>query len=233
VSIPQPPLSLWRNRDFLLLWSGQSISAAGTEIGLLAYPLLVLALTNSPAQAGFVGALRSLPYVFLCLPAGALVDRWDRKRVMIICDTGCMLALATIPLAMALNRLTLAQVYAVALVEGVLFVFFNLANTACLPRIVSKEQLPAAVSRNYIAFSLAFLLGPLLGGALFGAARALPFLVDALSFAVSVFTVSFIQTPFQGERTGEARPLRDEIGEGLLWLWRRPFFRFMMVFIAC
>src|SRR5262249_6352872 len=120
ISTPsQQPLSLWRNRDFLLLWSGQSISAAGTEIALLAYPLLVLALTNSPAQAGFVGALRSLPYVFLCLPVGALVDRWDRKRVMIVCDSGCMLALATIPIAMALDRLTLAQVYAVALVEGV------------------------------------------------------------------------------------------------------------------
>ncbi len=223
---------MWRNRDFVLLWSGQTISVAGTEIALLAYPLLVLALTNSPAQAGFVGALRSLPYMFLCLPVGALVDRWDRKRVMIVCDAGCALALASLPLAMALNRLTLAQIYVVALIEGILFVFFNLANTACLPRIVSKEQLPVAVSRNYVAFNLAFLLGPLLGGAMYGASRVLPFLTDALSFGVSAVSVSAIETPFQGQRRSASRSLRTEIGEGLAWIWRRPFIRFMMVFMA-
>src|SRR5579884_256942 len=216
------PASLWRNRDFLLLWSGQTISAAGTEVALLAYPLLVLALTHSPAQAGFVGALRSLPYAFLCLPVGALVDRWDRKRVMILCDSGCAVALGSIPIALALNRLTLAQIYVVALIEGILFVFFNLANTACLPRIVPPEQLPVAVSRNYVAFNLAFLLGPLAGGGLFAASHGLPFLLDAVSFGVSALATSGIRAKFQGERAAARRPLRTEIGEGLGWLWRRP-----------
>jgi MFS family permease len=226
------PAPLWRNRDFVLLWSGQTVSAVGTEVALLAYPLLVLALTHSPAQAGFVGALRSLPYAFLCLPVGALVDRWDRKRVMILCDSGCALALGSIPLAMALGRLTLAQIYVVALLEGILYVFFNLANTACLPRIVSPEQLPVAVSRNYVAFNLAFLLGPLAGGALFAASRALPFLLDALSFGVSALATSGIRVAFQAERTAARRPLRVEIGEGLAWLWRRPLIRFLMLFIS-
>jgi MFS family permease len=226
------PAPLWRNRDFVLLWSGQTVSAAGTEVALLAYPLLVLALTHSPAQAGFVGALRSLPYAFLCLPVGALVDRWDRKRVMILCDSGCAIALGSIPLAMALGRLTLAQIYVVALLEGILYVFFNLANTACLPRIVSPEQLPVAVSRNYVAFNLAFLLGPLAGGALFAVSHALPFLVDALSFGVSALATSGIRVAFQAERTAARRPLRVEIGEGLSWLWRRPLIRFLMVFIS-
>jgi MFS family permease len=223
---------LWKNRDFLLLWGGQAVSAAGTEVALLAYPLLVLALTRSPAQAGFVTALRSLPYAFLCLPVGALIDRWDRKRVMVLCDAGCALAVGTIPLAMALGRLTLAQIYVVALIEGILFVFFNLANTACLPRIVSPEQLPLAVSRNYVAFNLAFLLGPLLGGALFAAWHALPFLLDAVSFVVSAAATSRIGAEFQGERGAARRPLRVEIGEGLGWIWRRPLIRFMMVFIT-
>src|SRR5215469_6101640 len=224
--------SLWRNRDFLLLWTGQAVSSAGTEVALLAYPLLVLALTHSPAQAGFVGALRALPYVFLCLPVGALVDRWDRKRVMILCDSGCAVALGSIPLALAFNRLSLAQIYVVALVEGILFVFFNLANTACLPRIVPPEQLPVAVSRNYVAFNLAFLLGPLAGGALFAASHALPFLLDALSFGASALATSGIRARFQGERGAHRRPLRVEIGEGLGWLWRRPLIRFMMLFIS-
>jgi MFS family permease len=216
----------------VLLWSGQTVSAVGTEVALLAYPLLVLELTHSPAQAGFVGALRSLPYAFLCLPVGALVDRWDRKRVMILCDSGCALAVGSIPLALALGRLTLAQIYLVALVEGILYVFFNLASTACLPRVVSSEQLPVAVSRNYVAFNLAFLLGPLAGGGLFAASHALPFLLDAISFGVSALATSGIRVAFQADRAAARRPLRIEIGEGLGWLWRRPLIRFLMLFIT-
>src|SRR5689334_6932225 len=69
---------LWRNRDYMLLWSGQLVSSIGTQISQLAFPLLVLAITFSPALAGVAGALRGLPFAILCLPAGALVDRWDR-----------------------------------------------------------------------------------------------------------------------------------------------------------
>lgn len=88
------PVSLWRNRDYLLLWSG---------ISQIAFPLLVLAVTGSPAQAGLVSALRSLTYIVCILPAGALLDRWDRKRVMIWCDAGRALCLASIPLALTLG----------------------------------------------------------------------------------------------------------------------------------
>src|ERR1051326_7732940 len=79
------PTSLWRNRDYLLLWSGQALSDAGGAISELAFPLLVLFITHSPAQAGFVGALRALPSTLFSLLAGVLVDRWDRKRVMLVC----------------------------------------------------------------------------------------------------------------------------------------------------
>src|SRR5438105_1203498 len=132
------PASLWRNYDYLLLWSGQIISSIGTQVSDLAFPFLVLALTNSPAQAGFVGAAGMLPYLLFSLPAGALVDRWNRKRVMILCDSGRALSLGSIPLAFALGRLTLAQLYIVSLIEGTLFVFFNIAEVASLPRIVRK-----------------------------------------------------------------------------------------------
>src|SRR5215469_15022979 len=92
--------SLWRNRDYLLLWGGQGISLIGTQVSQLGFPLLILALTHAPLQAGIAGALRALPYLALSLPAGALVDRWDRKRVMILCDSGRALALGSIPLAL-------------------------------------------------------------------------------------------------------------------------------------
>src|SRR5271157_668992 len=80
------PASLWHNLDFLLLWWGQVVSGAGTASSQLAFPLLVLAVTRSPASAGLVGALRGIPPIVLLLPAGALVDKWDRKRTMILSD---------------------------------------------------------------------------------------------------------------------------------------------------
>src|SRR6266481_9307618 len=143
-----PRVPLWRNRDYMLLWSGQAVSLTGTVISQTAFPLLVWDLTHSAAQVGLVGGLGTLPYVFLSLLAGALIDRWNRKRVMILCDTGRALNLGSIPLALALGRLTIVQLYIVSLVEGTLFTFFNLAETACLPQVVLKEQLPTAVAQS-------------------------------------------------------------------------------------
>src|SRR5579871_5649794 len=97
--------SLWHNRAYLLVWSGTAISLIGTQASQLAFPLLVLTLTNSAALAGLVGALRLLPYLLLSLPAGALLDRWDRKRVMMVCDTLRAICLASIPLALVLGML--------------------------------------------------------------------------------------------------------------------------------
>ncbi|HEX8033958.1 MAG TPA: MFS transporter [Ktedonobacterales bacterium] len=225
---PQPRRrSLWRNRDYMLLWSGQTVSSVGTQVSQLAFPLLVLALTGSPAQAGIAGALRALPYVFFSLPVGALIDRWDRKRVMILCDIGRALALGSIPVAMAFSQLTVVQLFAVALVEGTLFVFFNLAEVACLPRVVTKEQLPAATATNSATEGTSALVGPSLGGALFAFSSMLPFVVDAISYAASFLSLFFIRTRFQGERTAQRRNLWTEIGEGIAWLWHQPLIRYI------
>src|SRR6266568_2083398 len=198
---PARPASLWHNRDFLLLWSGQIVSAIGSQVSLIAFPWVILAVTGSPAQAGLIAAMRTLPYILFGLPAGALIDRWNRKRVMILCDTGRALALGSIPIAFALGELTLVQLYLVSLIEGTLFAFFNLAEAACLPRVVSKEQLPAATAQDQTLYAMSGLLGPSLSGALYSIASTLPFLADAVSYAVSVFSLFFIKTEFQGERT--------------------------------
>src|SRR5437588_4640513 len=119
-----PRTSLWRNRDFMLLWSGQAVSLVGTGITQTAIPLLVWDLTHSAAQVGLVGGLGTLPYVLLSLLVGALIDRWDRKRVMILCDIGRALNLASVLIALVLGQLTVVQLYFNALIEGTLFVFF-------------------------------------------------------------------------------------------------------------
>ena len=89
-------IPLRRNRDFILLWSGQVVSTLGSEVSGLAFPLLVLSLTGSPAQAGIVGFARGLPYLLVYLPAGALVDRWNRKHVMLAADAGRALAIGSV-----------------------------------------------------------------------------------------------------------------------------------------
>jgi MFS family permease len=108
---------LWRNRDFVLLEGGQQVSAPGTSISGLALLLLALDLTHSSAQAGFIRGVEALPFLVLALPAGAWADRWDRRRVLMLCDTGRAVALASIPVALLLGHLAVAQFYLVALVE--------------------------------------------------------------------------------------------------------------------
>src|SRR5579872_6694369 len=103
--------ALWHNRDFALLWSGQLVSYFGTRVSNLALPLLALAATHSPGQAGLITSARMLPYLVLGLPAGALVDRWNRKTVMIVCDVARCLTLGSVPLAWALGHLSLMQLY--------------------------------------------------------------------------------------------------------------------------
>ncbi len=222
---------VWRNRDWRLLWGGQLVSVVGTQVSQLAYPLLMLALTRSPAQAGFLTAARTVPYLLLGLPAGALVDRWDRRRLMIVCDAGRAIALGSIPLTMALGRLGLAQLYAVALVEGTLNVFFNLAETAALTRVVSREQIPAATTLNEVTLSTGSMLGPALGGAIFAVGQGFAFLVDAISYAVSVLSVWLIRAELNesrapGTTTGA---LSDDIRAGIAWLWQRSLLRFLAV----
>src|SRR6185436_8261078 len=120
--------SLFHNRDFMLLWGGQVVSTLGSMTCHVIYPLLILALTDSPAAAGVAGALRFIPYLILSLPVGALIDRWDRRRVMILSDLGRLLAVGSLPIAMAFDALVLWHVYVVCFVEGALFCFFNIVE---------------------------------------------------------------------------------------------------------
>lgn len=227
------PQSLWRNHDFLLLWAGQAMSIMGSNASGFALTLLILDITHSPAHAGFVGTLAALPYLLFSLPAGALVDRWDRKRLMILCDAGRAVALGSIPAALWLGRLSVAQIYSVVVIERVLFVFFNAAQAAALPRVVVAEQLPAARAQNEAtAYGIGSLLGPALGGFLFQSiGKAIPFLTDAVSYGVSVISLTLIRAEFQEDRADEPRALRVEIREGLVWLWTQPLVR-AMAFLA-
>ena len=229
---------LWLRRNYLTLWGGKLVSATGSQMTQIAFPLLVLALTQSAAIAGLAGALRMLPYLLLSLPAGALVDRWDRRRVMLLCDSGRALALGSIPLALLLGHLSVLHICLVAVVEGTLFVFFDIAEVAVLPGIVTQEEMPAAVAQ-YISLTdgVTMLLGPALGGALFAIGRMVPFLLDAVSYAASVLALWRVELPKQIAPDEQANPLnwrtmRDDIAAGVVWLWRQRTVRALTALLA-
>jgi MFS family permease len=219
--------SIWRNSNFMLLWSGQTVSQIGTGITQTAFPLLVWDITHSAAQVGLVGALGTLPYLLFSLLVGALIDRWNRKLVMILCDTGRALNLISVLVALAFGHLTVIQLGINAFLEGTFFVFFNLAEVACLPRVVTKDQLPAATAQNEATMGVTALVSPLIGGALYGFKQVLPFLADAVSYVVSVVSLLFIKVSFQEKRLVAHRKLHIEIKEGLSWLWHQPLIRYM------
>lgn len=228
-----PAAPIWQNRDFKLVWLGASTSQFGSGITQIAYPLLVLALTGSPAIAGLVSAARALPYMLFGLPAGALVDRWNRKKVMIVCDSCRAVNMATIPLAIWLGRLTVAQLVATAFIGGTCFVFFNAADQACLPNIVPARQLTPAVSAQQMSSSAGAVVAPSLGGSLLAVFNGLPFIADGLSFLASVVCLSCVRTQFRGQpRPDQAGHLWSDIGDGARWLWRQSAIRLIGI-TAC
>lgn len=217
---------LWRNRTFLVLWSGQLVSTLGSQTMLVATPLLVLALTGSPAQAGFVAALESVPYLLFGLLAGALMDRRNRKIVMLACDTVRFLVVGSVPLAYALGHLSMPQLYVVALAMGTCYVFFNIAEAASLPRVVPSAQLVQASAVNETGGWLATIVGPGLGGFIVNLGQTtisgavLAYLVNGVSYLASVISLGFVRIPIQADRIPlSMRALGREIAEGLHFVW--------------
>lgn len=218
-------MGLARNRDFVLLQAGQLLSTAGTQSTAVAYPLLVLALTHSPARTGLVAFARLAPLALFGLPAGVAADRWDRRRVMLAADGVRALAVAALAVAVAAGHPPLGVLLAVAFVEGSGAALFSPAAAGALRSVVAPEQLEAAAGAQQARVATVTLAGLPLGGALFGLARALPFAVDAASYAFSTATVLAMRAPFQEARERDAEPLRARLAGGLRFLWRERFLR--------
>lgn len=221
--------SLLRHRDFMLLWSGQTVSEVGSAVTPFAVPFLaVTALQASNFQVGLLTALGSLAFLLVALPAGVVVDRVARHRLMMWCDLLRAAVVGTVPLAWYLGQLTFAQLCVVVLVAGVLTVFFDVAYQSYLPVLLDKESLIDGNGKLGTTGAAAGTLGPTVAGGLVaavGAARAVA--VDAASFLVSALSLALIRTP-------EPRPLgpegprptfRRQMGEGLGFVVGHPILR--------
>jgi MFS family permease len=188
---------LWRDGEFLKLWSGQAISEIGSQVSLLALPTVaILVLGATPFQVGLLAACENLAFPVLGLVAGVYVDRLRRRPIMIACDAGRLLALASVPIAFAFNELSMAQLYAVALVTGVGTVFFDVAYQSYLPALIPRTDLIEGNTKLQVTGSVAQMAGPALGGFLIqlvGPARAVA--ADAASFLISVVSLIWIRRP--------------------------------------
>ena len=209
----------------MLLQTGQLFSNLGTQSSSIAYPLLVLAVTGSAAKAGVVAFVRSLPLTLFSLPAGAAADRWNRKGLMIGADGLGLLAAGSLAVAIVLDGVAFWMIPLVAFVHGTAGALFWAAHPGALRALVPARQLPAAAATQTGRQAAVRLAGPPLGGALFAVARALPFVVDAASYALSTLSLLAMRTRFQEERERDRATLRSRLAEGFRFVWGRPFLR--------
>ena len=228
-----PAQSLWRNRDFKILLAGQGVSALGDAVTFTALPLLVLLLTGSGVQMGIVGVLELLPDLLLGLPAGALADRWDRRRMMLYADIGRGLLIALVPLSMLVGLPTMGVVFAVVFPVNALRVLFMAAYTGSVPNLVGREHIGPANSYFEAMFSLGFILGPAIAGVLSTLIGPGPTLaIDAASFMLSAASLGLVRRPLQGERGDAGTHILDEIREGVQFLVRHPALRLAVLMLG-
>jgi MFS family permease len=229
VDLPAEPLA--QNRDFKVLLSSQSISSVGDAVSFTALPLLVLALTGSGLAMGIVGAIQTLPDLFLGMVAGAIADRSDRKRMMFLADLGRAGLTALIPLSVALDGPTMAVILVVAAPMSVLRSFFLAGYTASIPALVGRSQIGRANSYFEAIYSIGYIIGPVIAGVLATTIGPGPTLaIDAVSFALSALGLAFVRRDLRAPVDRPRQHLVTEIREGIDYITGSPTLRSAILF---
>lgn len=217
------------NRDFAILWLGDTASELGSAMSMLVFPLFGYALSHSTTQAALATTAFFAAGTVVRLPAGALVDRWSRRRVLLISNLASAGVLGALALLVATGGASIALLVVAGLLAGVVETFFSPAASAALRAVVAPEQLAQAYTRMQARHHVASLLGPPLGGALFAVAASLPFTVDAVSFAAFAVAVLFLRAPLSAPAPAGPRRLRADVLEGLRFLWSQRAARAVML----
>jgi MFS family permease len=226
----RPSSGLWRNPDFLKLWTGQSISELGSQVSGLAIPLLAaLSLHASAFQFSLLGVLGFLPFILFALPAGVWVDRLRRRYILIVGDAARAVLLALIPILWALHELQVWHLLVLEFLIGIFTVFFDVAYQSYLPALIEREDLIDGNSKLQLTASVASVSGPPIAAGLMavvGAANAI--LADCASFVAStLFMISMRhrETPPKPEPGQKHPKMWPQVKEGLNWVARHPWLR--------
>ncbi|MFJ6012805.1 MFS transporter [Streptomyces sp. NPDC092952] len=228
------PVPLSKNRNFRLLWSANALSTLGSQAAFIALPLLVLSLTGSVTDFGLVLFVESVVSVAAGLPAGIVVDRVDRRKVMLVCDGLRALISAVFVVAMVTDRVSLTLIIAAGTLTGISSSPFGPAASAMLRSVVPPGQLVSAYAINQARNSAIVLAGPLIGAALYGVSPTLPFLVDAVSYLASAACVLGLRPPERpspaADRADAPFPRwRSDLTTGLRFIRASPFLRYTLV----
>jgi MFS family permease len=225
-----PRGGLWRHPDFLKLWSAETISQFGSQVGALALPLVaVLTLESSAFEVAVLTTVEFLPFILFTIPAGVWVDRLARRPILIAGDLGRFVLYATVPIAYVADALTIWQLYVVGFGYGICTVFFDVAYQSYLPSLVTREQLVDGNSKLEVSRSASQLGGPGLGGVTVQIMTA-PYavLADAISFLVSGLFLIGIRKPEPPPKREEGAPhpsMLREAREGLSYVLRHRYLR--------
>jgi MFS family permease len=234
---PRPGPSLFRHPDFLRFWTAQTVSQFGSQVSILALPLVAISyLDSSPAEVALLSTMEFLPFLFFALPAGVWIDRLRRRPILIGADVARALLLATIPLAWVAGVLTIWQLYAVAFLVGVFTVFFDVAYQAYLPSLVERERILDGNGKLETSRSVAQTAGPAIAGWLIGVLTApIAVIVNSASFVISGIALVLIRRPeptpgatrgAAGEDAGtEPGGLRHEVAAGIRYVIANPYLR--------
>ena len=226
VTAPAASRGLWRHPNFLKLWTGQTISMAGSQVTTLALPLTaVLVLHASPFQMGLLQAVQYSPFLVVSLLAGVWIDRRRRRGLLIGSDIGRAVLIGSVPVAFALGVRWMVYIYVIAFLSGILTVVFNVAYHAYLPFLVDKDQLADGNSRLEGSRAVTQVAGPGLGGLLVQAlGPPTAMFADALSFVASAVALQTIRKP-EPEPERRERSVKAELQEGWAFMWSHPLVR--------
>jgi MFS family permease len=219
---------LARNRDFTVLWAGETINELGSAVSLFAYPLLTYALTHSAYLTSVVEALFLLGMAGATLPGGVLADRVDRRRIMRTASGLSTLLYAALAALTLTGHLIVAELAVGALLTGIAAGVYGPAQTSAIRSVVSTDELSTALAQDQARQHVGSLLGGPLGGALYAVSRGLPFLTDAVSYLISTITVSRIRTTLAAPERTERTRIRRDLAEGFAFAWRWRFFRVLI-----
>lgn len=220
--------------DFRLFLGGQALSRLGSSFTAFALPLLVFFETGSALDLGIAAAAAILPYLLFGLVLGALVDRGNRKRMMVGADLARAAVVATIPLAAALGILSPWWIYAIAFVNSSLGIVFEACQFAAMPSLGRGADLDALNGRIQSSYAAAATVGPLLAGVLVNLVPpAVVVLFDAITFAISAWTIAAIRTSFSsGARDATRGSVLDDIRVGLRFVFGHPVLRNIAIMMS-
>ena len=226
----RPTSPLWQHRDFMKMWTGQTISQFGSSISQLALPIIAVRLLHASAfEVAALGTVEFLPFLLFTLPAGVWVDRLPRRAVLIVGDVGRGLLLCSVPIAYLTGHLSLAQLFVVGFTTGILTVFFDVAYQSYLPALVDRELLVDGNSKLEVTRSAGQLAGPPAAGGLIQLLTA-PYAVawDSVSFFISgafLLAIRKKEAPLEKRDDGRRAGMRHELWEGLLYVVKHPYLR--------